>query len=87
MAGIFAKRIWQRCICQPNELKREIKKKNEGANGGQAKNWGSMAHPGSPLESPLWNAIRIYEKRKASKKKKRKFLAVLAKTPRLNRFF
>ena len=31
--------------------------------------------------------IRSYEKRKASKKKKRKDLAVLAKTPRLNRFF
>ena len=27
MAGIFTKRIWQPCICQPNEFKREIKKK------------------------------------------------------------
>jgi len=33
------------------------------------------------------NAIRSYEKRKAFKKKKRKDLAVLAQTPRLNRFF
>ena len=43
MAGIFTKRIWQLCICQPNELKREIKKKT-----GEA-----MAHPGPPLEPPL----------------------------------
>jgi len=35
----------------------------------------------------ICNAIRSYEKRKASKKKQRKNLAVLAKTPRLNRFF
>jgi len=42
----FTKRIWQHCICQPNEFKRDIKKKT----GGQAKNWG--AH-GPPLESPL----------------------------------
>ena len=45
MAGIFTKRIWQPCICQPNELKREIKKKT----GGQAKIWG--AH--GPLRPPL----------------------------------
>jgi len=31
------------------------------------------------------NAIRSYEKRKASNKKKRKDLAVLAKSPRLHR--
>jgi len=31
--------------------------------------------------------FRSYEKRQVSKKKKRKNLAVLAKTPRLNRFF
>jgi len=30
MASIFTKRIWQPCICQPNELKREIKKKTGG---------------------------------------------------------
>jgi len=30
MAGIFTERIWQPCICQPNELKREIKKKTRG---------------------------------------------------------
>ena len=35
----------------------------------------------------ICNAIRSYEKPKASKKKKRKDLAVLAKTQRLNRFF
>jgi len=51
MAGICTKRIRQPCICQPNQLKREIKKKT---GGGQAKIWGAMAHPGPPLESPLW---------------------------------
>jgi len=52
MAAIFTQRIWQPCICQPNELKREIKKKKWGwQTGGQAKIWGAMAHP--PLESPL----------------------------------
>jgi len=30
MTGIFTKRIWQPCICQPNELKREINKKTGG---------------------------------------------------------
>jgi len=43
------------CICQTNELKREIKKKNwwgkkQGAN---QKPGGVMAHPGLPLVSPL----------------------------------
>ena len=42
MAGIFTKRIRQPCICQPNELQREIKKKT----GGASKIWGAMAHPG-----------------------------------------
>jgi len=37
-------------------------------------------------DAEICKVIRIYEKRKASKKK-RKVLAVLAKTPRLNRFF
>jgi len=41
------------CVCQPNELKREIKKKTGGPAGGQAKIWGGMAYPGPPLESPL----------------------------------
>jgi len=36
-------------------------------------------------DAEICNAIRSYEKRKASEKKKRKNLAVLAKTPRLNR--
>jgi len=42
------------CICQPNELKREIKKKLEGAKqGANQKSRGAMAYPGSPLEPPL----------------------------------
>jgi len=41
------------CICQPNELKREIKKKLEGPNGVQAKIWGFHGPPRPPLESPL----------------------------------
>jgi len=46
MAGILTKRICQTYICQPNELKREIKKKTGGGKTGrQAKIWGSMAHP------------------------------------------
>jgi len=49
MAGIFTKRIWQPCICQPNELKREIKKNQEELNGGPRKNLGGMAHQGPPL--------------------------------------
>jgi len=53
MAGNFTKRIWQPCVCHPNKLKREIKKKLGGPNGGQAKIWGAMSHPGPPLESPL----------------------------------
>jgi len=58
MAGTFAKRIWQPCICQPNELKREIKKKTGGPNGGPSKNLGGvMAHPGPPLESPLGGTV------------------------------
>jgi len=40
----------------------------------------------SLTNAEILNAIRSYEKHKASKKKKRKELAVLAKTPRLNRF-
>ena len=50
MAGIFTKRIWQPCICQPNDLK--IKKKL----GGQSKILMGMVHPGPPLESPLETA-------------------------------
>jgi len=41
------------CICQRNELKREIKKKTGGQTGDQTKIWGGMAHPSPPLESPL----------------------------------
>jgi len=58
MACIFTKRIWQPCICQPNELKREIKKKTGGGQtGGQAKIWGAMAHPGPPLRIATVGAI------------------------------
>jgi len=53
MAGIFTKRLWQPYMCQPNELKREIKKKNWGANGKSNKNLGRHGPPRSPLESPL----------------------------------
>jgi len=57
MAGTFTKRIWQPYICQPNELKREIKKKAEGVKqGAKQKSGGTMAHPGPPLESPLQRA-------------------------------
>jgi len=38
-------------------------------------------------DAQICNAIRSCEKRRASKKTKRKDLAMLAKTPRLNRFF
>jgi len=38
-------------------------------------------------DAEICNATSTYEKRKASKKKKRKDLPVLAKTSRMNRFF
>jgi len=42
------------CLCQPNELKREIKKKNGGGPSRRpSKNLGGMAHSDPPLESPL----------------------------------
>ena len=44
MAGIFTERIWQPCICQPNELKREIKKKT----GGPSKKLGGGHGPPRP---------------------------------------
>jgi len=38
------------CICQPNELEQEIKKKTGGAKqGAKQKSGGPMAHPGPPL--------------------------------------
>jgi len=44
------------CICQSNEL--EIKQRTVGGKtGGQPKTWGSMAHPGSPLEPPLLSVL------------------------------
>jgi len=46
----FTKRIWQPCICQPNELKREIRKKT----GGPGKNLGGPWPTRPPrIESPL----------------------------------
>jgi len=54
MVGIFTKRIWQPCICQPNELKREIKKKTGGAKAGaKQKSGGPWPTQAPPLESPL----------------------------------
>jgi len=50
MASIFTKRNWQPCLCQPIDLKLEIKNKTGGA---KQKSGGAMAHPGLPLESPL----------------------------------
>jgi len=50
MAGIFTKRIWQPyIICQPNELKREVKKKTGGPNGEPSKNLGCHGPPRPPL--------------------------------------
>jgi len=47
MAGIFTKRIWQPCICQPNDLK--IKKKNGGTKGGaKQKPGGPWPYQGPP---------------------------------------
>jgi len=50
MAGIFTKRMWQPCICQPHDLK--IKKKR-GAKGGLSKNLGGHGPPKHPLELPM----------------------------------
>ena len=36
------------CICQPNDLEREIKKKMGGNQGVKQNLWGPMAHPGPP---------------------------------------
>ena len=49
MAGSFTKRIWQPCICQPNELKRDIKKKTGWAKQKSGGPWPTQA----PLKSPL----------------------------------
>ena len=57
MAGIFIERIWQPCICQPNELKREIKKKTGGGKRGakQKTGWrhGPPSHPLRIATAPL----------------------------------
>jgi len=43
------------CVCQPNELEREIKHKTGVTKQGPAKNLeGNMTHPGPPLEPSLW---------------------------------
>jgi len=50
MAGIFTERIWQPCICQPNELKREFKKKTEEAKRrAKQKTGGGHVPPRPPL--------------------------------------
>jgi len=54
MAGIFTKRIWQPCICAPNEFNGKLRKNWGGQTGAKQKIWGAMAHPGPPLESPLY---------------------------------
>ena len=48
MAGIFTERIWQPCICQPNEIKRKTKK-NWGGHKGTSKNRGVHGLPRPPL--------------------------------------
>jgi len=56
MAGIFTQRIWQPYICQPNELKREVKKKTgEVKRKATQKSGGGHGPPRPPLESPLGN--------------------------------
>jgi len=52
MAGIFTKRIWQPCVCQPN-LNGKLGKKLGRPNEDQAKIWGGHGPPRPPLESPL----------------------------------
>jgi len=47
MAAIFIKRIWQPCICQPNDLK--IKKKLGASKGRQTKIWGVNGPTSPPL--------------------------------------
>ena len=63
MAGIFTKRIWQPCICQPNELKREIKKKTGEPNGGPSKKLGGPWPTQAPLRiatvSPTLNVTGL----------------------------
>jgi len=44
MAGIFTKHIWQPCICQPKELKREIRKKTVGVKRGVKKKSYSVSY-------------------------------------------
>ena len=52
MAGIFTKRIWQPCICQPNDLK--LRKKLGEPKGGHGP-------PRPPLESPLVPLVPTHE--------------------------
>jgi len=53
------------CICQPNEIEREIKKKTGGPSRGPSKNLGGMAPPAPPLRiatgcenERLWSLFR-----------------------------
>jgi len=73
MAGVSTKHIRQPCTCQPNELKREIKKKTGGAKRGvKQTSEGSMAHPAPPLRIAtayvslivLYFVVRLFLRRK-----------------------
>ena len=51
------------CVCQSNELKREIKQKIGGSSRGPAENLGrAMAHPGLPLEPSLWRYLGLWRR-------------------------
>ena len=50
------KRIWQPCICQPNELKRESKKKT----GWPSKILGGHVPPRPPLELPPVQGVQAH---------------------------
>jgi len=52
MAGIFTKRIWRPCVCQPNDLK--VKKELGGQTGGQAKILGGAWSTQAPPKNRHW---------------------------------
>jgi len=56
MGGIFIKRVWQSYICQPNQLKRDMKKLVGGGIRGPSENLGGKTHPGPLLELPWYTA-------------------------------
>ena len=66
MAGIFTKRIWQPYIYQPNELKREIKKKTGGGKRGAKQKYGGPlpTQPPTPLRIATdqdWIRLMIFK--------------------------